>query len=108
MARVTISGSVFQCLRGLKIGDEFSNEAIYGWCDGCGLRYYYITVEDVLQLLKLNGYIERLETSQCKKKKYRMEYKLIREIPKDFTYTQLIEINNNRKNGKNKRAIKSI
>lgn len=95
MAKVTISGSVFQCLRGLKVGDEFSNEAIYGWCDGCGLKHYYITVDTVLQLLRLNGYIELLS---YQKKKYRTEYKLIREIPRDFTYTKLITINKNRKN----------
>lgn len=95
MARVTISGSVFQCLHGLKVGDEFSNEAIYGWCDGCGLKHYYITVDTILQLLRLNGYIELLS---YRRKKYRVEYKLIREIPRDFTYTQLITINKNRKN----------
>ena len=101
MVRITISGSVFQCLRGLRIGDEFSNEAIYGWCDGCGLQYYYTTVDIVLQLLRLNGYIERLELLSHRKKKYRIEYKLVKEIPKDFTYKQLITINENRKtNGK--------
>ena len=98
MAKVTISGSVFQCLRGLKIGDEFSNEAIYGWCDGCNLKRYYTTVDTVLQLLRLNGYIEKLKLLPYQKKKYRVEYKLIREIPRDFTYTQLIIINNSRKN----------
>lgn len=98
MARITISGSVFQCLRGLKVGDEFSNEAVYGWCDGCNLKYYYNTVDTVLQMLRLNGYIERLKLLPYQKKKYRVEYKLIREIPKDFTYTQLIIINKNRKN----------
>ena len=98
MVRITISGSVFQCLRGLRVGDEFSNEAIYGWCDGCGLRYYHTTADTVLQLLRLNGYIERLELLPHQKKKYRIEYKLIREIPKDFTYKQLIAINENRKN----------
>lgn len=98
MARITISGSVFQCLHGLRIGDEFSNEAIYGWCDGCGLQYYYTIVDIVLQLLRLNGYIERLELLPHRKKKYRIEYKLVREIPKDFTYKQLITINENRKN----------
>ena len=98
MGRITISGSVFQCLHGLRIGDEFSNEAIYGWCDGCGLQYYYTTVDIVLQLLRLNGYIERLELLPHRKKKYRIEYKLVRKIPKDFTYKQLITINENRKN----------
>lgn len=98
MAKVTISGSVFQCLRGLKVGDEFSNEAIYGWCDGCGLKRYCTTVDTVLQLLRLNGYVERLKLLPYQKKKYRTEYKLIREIPRNFTYTQLITINNNRKN----------
>ena len=98
MARITISGSVFQCLHGLKVGDEFSNEAVYGWCDGCGLKYYYNTVDTVLQLLRLNGYIEQLKIFKYKKKKYRIEYKLIREIPRDFTYKQLIIINENRKN----------
>lgn len=98
MAKVTISGSVFQCLRGLKVGDEFSNEAIYGWCDGCRLKRYYTTVDTVLQLLRLNGYIERLKLLPYQKKKYRVEYKLIREIPRDFTYTKLITINKNRKN----------
>lgn len=98
MAKVTISGSVFQCLRGLKVGDEFSNEAIYGWCDGCNLKRYYATVDTVLQMLRLNGYVERLKLPPYQKKKYRVEYKLIREIPRDFTYTKLITINNNRKN----------
>ena len=98
MAKVTISGSVFQCLRGLKVGDEFSNEAIYGWCDGCNLKRYYTTVDTVLQLLRLNGYIEKLKLLPYQKKKYRVEYKLIREIPRDFTYTKLITINKNRKN----------
>ena len=98
MARITISGSIFQCLRGLRVGDEFSNEAIYGWCDGCGLKYYYITADTILQLLGLNGYIERLNLLPHQKKKYRIEYKLIEEIPKDFTYKQLITINENRKN----------
>ena len=98
MARITISGSVFQCLYGLKVGDEFSNEAVYGWCDGCNLKYYYNTVDTVLQLLRLNGYIEQLKIFKYKKKKYRIEYKLIREIPRDFTYKQLITINENRKN----------
>lgn len=98
MARITISGSVFQCLHGLRVGDEFSNEAVYGWCDGCNLKYYYNTVDTVLQLLRLNGYIEQLKIFKYKKKKYRIEYKLIREISKDFTYKQLITINENRKN----------
>lgn len=98
MARITISGSVFQCLRGLKVGDEFSNEAIYGWCDGCRLKRYYTTVDTVLQMLRLNDYIERLKLPPYQKKKYRVEYKLIREIPRDFTYIQLITINRNRKN----------
>ena len=98
MARITISGSVFQCLHGLKVGDEFSNEAVYGWCDGCNLKYYYNTVDTVLQLLRLNNYIEQLKIFKYKKKKYRIEYKLIREIPRDFTYKQLIIINENRKN----------
>lgn len=98
MVRVTISGSVFQCLRGLKVGDEFSNEAIYGWCDGCNLKRYYTTVDTVLQMLRLNDYIERLKLPPYQKKKYRVEYKLIREIPRDFTYTKLITINKNRKN----------
>lgn len=98
MARITISGSVFQCLRGLKVGDEFSNEAIYGWCDGCNLKRYYTTVDTVLQMLRLNGYIERIKLLPYQKKKYRVEYKLIREIPRDFTYTKLITINKNRKN----------
>lgn len=98
MVRITISGSVFQCLHGLRVGDEFSNEAVYGWCDGCGLKYYNTTVDTVLQLLRLNGYIERLNLLPHQKKKYRIEYKLIREIPKDFTYKQLIAINENRKN----------
>lgn len=98
MAKVTISGSVFQCLRGLKVGDEFSNEAIYGWCDGCNLKRYYTTVDTVLQMLRLNGYIEKLKLLPYQKKKYRVEYKLIREIPRDFTYTKLITINKNRKN----------
>ena len=97
MARTTISGAVFECLRGLKIGDEFSNEAVYGWCDGCNLEYYYNTVDSTLQLLRLNGYIERLAMSQHKRK-YRIEYKLIREIPEDFTNKQLVIINENRKN----------
>ena len=101
MTRTTISGSVFQCLRGLRVGDEFSNEAIYGWCDGCDLKRYYTTVDTVLQLLRLNGYIEKLKLPPYQKKKYRVEYKLIKEIPRDFTYTQLITINKNRKdNGK--------
>lgn len=98
MARITISGSVFQCLHGLKVGDEFSNEAIYGWCDGCNLKRYYTTVDTVLQMLRLNGYVERLKLPPYQKKKYRTEYKLIREIPRDFTYTKLITINNSRKN----------
>lgn len=98
MAKVTISGSVFQCLRGLKVGDEFSNEAIYGWCDGCNLKRYYTTVDTVLQMLRLNDYIERLKLPPYQKKKYRVEYKLIKEIPRDFTYTKLITINKNRKN----------
>ena len=98
MARITISGAVFQCLHGLRIGDEFSNEAVYGWCDGCCLKYYYATVDAVLQLLRLNGYIERLKLLPYQKKKYRIEYKLIREIPRDFNYKQLTIINENRKN----------
>lgn len=98
MVRTTISGSVFQCLRGLKVGDEFSNEAIYGWCDGCNLKRYYTTVDTVLQMLRLNGYVEKLKLPSYQKKKYRVEYKLIREIPRDFTYTKLITINKNRKN----------
>ena len=98
MAKITISGSIFECLRGLRIGDEFSNEAIYGWCDGCHLKYYYVTANAVLQLLRLNSYIERLKLLSHQKKKYRIEYKLIKEIPRDFTYTQLITINENRKN----------
>lgn len=98
MARVTISGSVFQCLRGLKVGDEFSNEAIYGWCDGCSLKRYYTTVDTVLQMLRLNGYVEKLKLLPYQKKKCRTEYKLIREIPRDFTYMKLITINNSRKN----------
>ena len=55
-------------------------------------------VDTVLQMLRLNGYVEKLKLPSYQKKKYRVEYKLIREIPRDFTYTKLITINNSRKN----------
>lgn len=98
MVRITISGAVFECLHRLKIGSEFSNEAIYGWCDGCKLEYYYTTADAILQLLRLNGYIERLSVIPYRNKKSIIEYRLIKEIPEDFTYTRLININKNRRN----------
>ena len=110
MPRITISGTVLECLRGLHLNEEFSNEAIYGWCDGSGLEYYYNTVDTVLQLLRLNGFIEQLR-SQRQKRKWMVEYKLIRKIPKDFTYKQLITLNEirkeNEKRNKNGNATKS-
>ena len=107
MPRVTISGSIFDCLRGLQVGDEFSNEAVYGWCDGCDLHYYYTTADSILQLLRLNGYIERLNTLPCEKRKYRVEYKLVREIPQNFTYSRLIIINEKRKNNEKRIATQN-
>ena len=107
MHRITISGAVFECLHGLKVEEEFSNEAVYGWCDGCGLHYYYTTADAILQLLRLNGYIERLNTLPCEKRKYRVEYKLVREIPADFTYSRLIIINEKRKNNEKRIAAQS-
>lgn len=110
MPRITISGAVLECLHGLHRYEEFSNEAVYGWCDGCDLKYYYNTVDTVLQLLRLNGFIERLHTVS-QKRKWRVEYKLIKKIPKNFTYRQLIILNEtrkeNEKRNKNNNAAKS-
>ena len=106
MPRIIISGTVFECLCGLHLNEEFSNEAVYGWRDGSGLKYYYNTVDTVLQLLRLNGFIEQLHF-QRQKRKWRVEYKLIKEIPKDFTYKQLITLNETRKENEKRNKVKS-